>query len=367
MKERIYGLDVMRAIAIAMVLVSHTLYIFQGYQNPMTYLLHVLGIQGVEVFFVLSGFLIGSILLKTLAKTRFSFSDVKRFWIRRWFRTLPLYFLMLLVNIGVALYVGYPLPKQLWRFFIFFQNFASEHILFFPESWSLSVEEYAYIVAPLVLYVFNKCFAKTQKAFLYSTICLILIFIGTKYLFYINHLDVVNTLEFWNVNVKAVVIYRIDAIYYGFVLAYLHQNYAGFLKQWRYYLFALGCLMGALIYIVIPLLNITFESHPFYWNVIYLPVNSIAIGLFLPFFYYLKGTQKKLQHYIKKVSLYSYAMYLLHNTFVLYIMRLTYPFDGMHLYQKIIYAIVYLLITYGLASMIYRYFEKPVMDLRERY
>lgn len=147
---RIYGLDLTRAIAILLVLISHTSYIFKESSNPI---LDLFGFQGVEIFFVLSGFLIGNILLKIINSASFSFSDITYFWVRRWFRTLPLYFLILLVNIGIAYFVGYEITDNLWVYFVFLQNFSSEHILFFPESWSLSVEEYAYIFAPITLFI----------------------------------------------------------------------------------------------------------------------------------------------------------------------------------------------------------------------
>src|ERR1039458_8648984 len=80
--RRNFGLDALRAAAIMMVLLCH-----------MTGALKFLGIYGVELFFVLSGFLIGDILIRSAArKGRFEFKDLTEFWTRRWFRTLPNYY-----------------------------------------------------------------------------------------------------------------------------------------------------------------------------------------------------------------------------------------------------------------------------------
>ena len=80
--QRNFGLDVLRAAAIVMVLVSHT-------ANALNFL----GVYGVELFFVLSGFLIGDILIRSAARqSRFDFRDLAEFWTRRWFRTLPNYY-----------------------------------------------------------------------------------------------------------------------------------------------------------------------------------------------------------------------------------------------------------------------------------
>ena len=368
-KERIFGLDVMRAIAISMVLVSHTLYVFPGYKNPLTDIMHLMGIQGVEVFFVLSGFLIGNILLRVQEDSGFTWASIKTFWIRRWFRTLPLYYLMLIVNIIIAYSIGYHITNEhkLWQFFLFLQNFATEHILFFPESWSLSVEEYAYIVGPLVLTTSFYIFRKKRWAFLVGTLSILLFFFCTKHYFYWNHRHVLNSLEFWNLNIKAVVVYRIDAIYYGFLLAYWCKVCPRTFKQFRYILLVLGLIMVGVLYIVIPIIfKIQYETHPWYWNVLYLPLNSLTIALFVPFLYYLKTPVSWIKEGVYKLSIYSYAMYLLHYTFVLYLMRMVYNFDQLVFAQRIGYALLYLVITYFLSSILYKYYEKPMMSLRDR-
>lgn len=77
----------MRAIAITMVITAHSLFLFKDYDNSLFDILHVFGFLGVEIFFVLSGFLIGGILFRLFTSNEVSFYDIKHFWIRRWFRT----------------------------------------------------------------------------------------------------------------------------------------------------------------------------------------------------------------------------------------------------------------------------------------
>lgn len=129
-KHRIFGLDVMRAMAIVMVVVAHAVFVFKGYSNSFFDILHIFGFLGVEIFFVLSGFLIGGILFKLFRTKDVSFMDLKHFWIRRWFRTLPLYFLFLIINILIALLTGFELPNSLWKYLFFLQNFSDTHITF---------------------------------------------------------------------------------------------------------------------------------------------------------------------------------------------------------------------------------------------
>lgn len=128
----------MRAFAILLVLLSHS-----GVR-PVFGL--EAGFVGVEIFFVLSGFLIGQILLSE----KKTFSDGKtlfRFYLSRWLRTLPLYFLVLVVK--DILDPGQPH----WKFYFFLQS--PHDYLFFPVSWSLVVEEWFYLLIPLLL-IFNR-------------------------------------------------------------------------------------------------------------------------------------------------------------------------------------------------------------------
>lgn len=96
--NRVYGLDVLRAFAILFVLIGHSFN--HSKISPDIMPLGKLAILGVEIFFVLSGFLISSIIMKLIDNSQFhSFSDVFTFWKRRWLRTLPLYFVALLAFI----------------------------------------------------------------------------------------------------------------------------------------------------------------------------------------------------------------------------------------------------------------------------
>ena len=76
-KERNFGLDVLRAIAITLVIASHCTYLFvQESNNPFILFIRTLGAVGVDLFFVLSGFLIGGLLLKDIEKKRTGFSNL---------------------------------------------------------------------------------------------------------------------------------------------------------------------------------------------------------------------------------------------------------------------------------------------------
>lgn len=152
--ERIFGLDLLRAIAIICVLIAHTTFIIsEKLDNAFTY---EFGFLGVEFFFVLSGFLIGGILIKlTTSEGGLSFEKIKSFWIRRWFRTLPNYYLIFVFSsINEVLY-RHHYDSHFLTFLIFSQNFTSPPPPFFNVSWSLSIEEWFYVTFPILMLSFH--------------------------------------------------------------------------------------------------------------------------------------------------------------------------------------------------------------------
>ncbi len=92
-KERKVGLDVARSFAILLILFSHTLWIGDNYPKLVEYAMRLSGCAGVEIFFCISGFLIGKIILREILLSDFSFSNVKYFLFRRWLRTFAKYYL----------------------------------------------------------------------------------------------------------------------------------------------------------------------------------------------------------------------------------------------------------------------------------
>jgi peptidoglycan/LPS O-acetylase OafA/YrhL len=153
--RRVPGLDLLRATAILSVMWTHGFLLWYGGarsalvspDNPVSQL----GWMGVDLFFVLSGYLIGSQLLKPVAAGRAP--DLKDFWIRRAFRILPAY------GVVVGLYFVFPVLRErpqiqpLWQFATFSENLLIDfrHAKAFSHVWSLCVEEHFYLVAPLMV------------------------------------------------------------------------------------------------------------------------------------------------------------------------------------------------------------------------
>ncbi|MDC7999202.1 acyltransferase family protein [Gilvibacter sediminis] len=362
--KRIFGLDLMRAVAILFVVFSHALWIVPELPGLPGELLRLMGVLGVEIFFVLSGFLIGRILLRQFSGG-YNKQGVGYFWVRRWFRTLPNYYLILLVNIGIVLFMGRDLPESLWKYFFFIQNAFSSMDIFFTESWSLPIEEFTYLLAPILAWALWKFLKlKAHKAFLYTAIGMILFGLMSKVFYQLQVAE--SDMIFWNTELKAVMIYRLDAIFYGMLGAYAAQYFADFWQRNRWILFLVGVLGMLLISFGVPMLGWFIDSHPWVWNVGYLPFCSLVIALFLPVLSAWKTAPRIIRGSVTRISLISYSMYLLHYSVVLQLLKYFLPTERLSLIDKGVYVLVYLALTFVASYVLYRIYERPMMNLRDR-
>ncbi len=145
-EHRIFKLDILRAAAILLVILAHGV---NSYGSPDFLKPLQTGGVGVDLFFVLSGWLLGSQLFKELNRTRHI--NVTRFWIRRWMRTLPAYYVVLVFTV-IQLTITKDNFEFPYSYFIFTQNYDYP-LNFFSISWSLCVEEQFYLaIAPLLLF-----------------------------------------------------------------------------------------------------------------------------------------------------------------------------------------------------------------------
>lgn len=150
MKSRVFGLDLMRAAAMISVVIAHS-----GVDRILG-LRH--GIIAVESFFVMSGFLIGEMLIRDF-KDGFNFKDLRYFWIKRWFRTLPLYYAVLILRYII---IDDSIGANIIYYFLFLQN-NFYGISFLPVSWTLVLEEWFYILMPLIFFLFFRRGIVTKK------------------------------------------------------------------------------------------------------------------------------------------------------------------------------------------------------------
>ncbi len=146
--QRLPGLDLLRSIAIVWVMCFHT-FLIDGLGPDWTWLTRF-GWMGVDIFFVLSGFLIGSQLLRKLQRGEaLQLGDF--YWRRAW-RILPAFAVVLAVYVFFPVLREEPNLEAWWQFATFTLNLLIDygHNQAFSHAWSLCVEEHFYLLFPLL-------------------------------------------------------------------------------------------------------------------------------------------------------------------------------------------------------------------------
>lgn len=331
-KQRNFGLDVVRAISITFVLIAHKFVL------PFE-----LGLLGVQIFFILSGFLIGQILIRDFYSSG-TFNTVIKFWKRRWYRTLPLYYLILVLKI---LIYGNPYGWKMIVYFFFLQaNFVG--IDFFGVSWSLIVEEWFYIFLPLsTLFFFSK--GISSKNFVIYLVSFILFFLISRF--------------FWNYFEKGIIIYQFDCLLLGVLLATVKVYYNFIYKKLNsVFMLILGC--SGLCYFTLTLGNISQVPlyAPYYRVVLYFLL-SLCICLIIPFVEqstFINDRLKKvylLYLFFTWTSVLTYAIYLIHMEIFQIDFHLSFLLNSF----------VQMVLLYSISYVIFIFYEHPFMNLRDEF
>jgi peptidoglycan/LPS O-acetylase OafA/YrhL len=234
MKNRNFGLDVVRMFAILPVLAGH--YMTFAVKGTPT-IFYILADLGVEIFFALSGFLIGGIILRDFERG-FSWRVAQNFYVRRWMRTLPLYYVFFVVSTFVT--VGGLTLDQNWSakclaYLVFLQNLAWPMVDWFQESWSLAIEEWFYLIFPVFFAGLIGLRARTRILVIALTL------IAVPLALRIHAYHPTNDFDLY---VRRVVVLRLDAIAYGILAVWAVRTYD--LRRWANAIGAAG-LIGAVL------------------------------------------------------------------------------------------------------------------------
>lgn len=372
---RIPELDGLRGLAILLVIFFHytnedALTRFNG----LAYYVQrsgALGPTGVDLFFVLSGFLIGGILIDA----RRSSSYFRTFYLRRFFRIIPIYYLWICLYIALVSaagpviqsrsFSGKLLPRgfEVYAHFLFIQNlvpfsWSAQSGLWgswFGHLWSLAVEEQFYLIAPLLIAWLSP---RRLLAVLVGIVC------GTPLI------RLVLLLRVHQIDCTRVMPFRADALAVGILVAILWRNPMARLWlmrriQWIYW------MMAALFFAA-------------FWPMYYAPApHGLAATCFgftwIALFYALlllivlvgsKGWIARAMRtgWLRAVGRVSYCMYIVH-----WIMDLFFHSVFLHARPQIVtlqgagISLVAAIATYALASVSWHFFEGPLVRIGHRF
>ena len=355
--KRIYGLDILRAIAILYVIHSHGHVYSKQIIHSENY--RWILFDGVGIFFVLSGFLIGGNLIRSLQQVPFGPRELMRFWVRRWLRTLPAYYVVLTFLSFLYKYAHSDLPPMLIHYFSFTQNFTSPHPLFFGEAWSLSVEEWFYLLIPAAVFLILRYTHHVQRPMLLLIVFVLIAVTLFRNIKVWQH-DYFTTGGFGEHIVKQVIT-RLDALMYGVLGAWLSIYKNEFWQRYKNILFIAGIL-------VLVALSSTF--NPFIIGYFYYTISALAIMCLLPKLSSIETGEGKIYKTFTFISTISYSLYLVNHMVVL---RGILPklLPALHLFPEQsrldsgLALLIFWTLTIFVSFTLYRLVEKPGMSLRE--
>ncbi len=346
------GLDLARFAAVSLVLVTHCSVMFlslAGRQPPIVVLMSAF--FGVELFFVLSGFLIGRLLFQ-VAETDPTARGWLIFMVRRWLRTLPLYFLCLAV-VPLVLPAPPGLAEHLLRYVTMTQNLAwpmpADH--WFNESWSLAVEEWFYLLFGAAL-IGAVAVARGTRA-IWPVIGAFLI-VPAVFRF------IVPAQGGFEEHIYHVALLRLDAIAYGVALARLHQ------QRSRLFTYpVLAFVAGSVLVGTVWLKDAYGGWMPISWDTfrqLQLFIVSIGLCLMLIGMVRLRPLTGALGWVVTTGARMSYGIYLMHLTIIAKIAWMAAQLGlGLGVIVPVSAALIVLL-----PYLSYRFFETPILSLRPR-
>jgi peptidoglycan/LPS O-acetylase OafA/YrhL len=360
-KNYMIQLDGLRAIAIGLVIFSH----YTDVILPLAGFDHFLGAAGVTLFFVLSGFLITLILIGNRENQDQSNGFIlKQFYIRRFLRIFPLYYLVILLGVLFNIPTS---REHILALVTYTPNWLlgteSSNLRFFSHLWSLGVEEQFYIFFPLLFLLVSKKHIKT----LFISLVIFAVVSRVAVIFLEYHLNQVDQTN-W-------VAHRttpccLDPFGIGAMLAFLKFYYPEKTREWlkksiwpvlSMLFLGIACFLwmadqhNPAISISNIIVNRTLISLASFW--------IIGVAGFSDF----KGLQGKFLEnrmivYIGKIS---YGIYVYH--FIIPHFFTSYaPFNSNAL-NIITSRILYVVVTLLIASTSWFLFEKPINDLKKYF
>jgi len=350
---RIASLDLLRGLAAFSVAIPHYLILALG-TSPFAERVSVLA---VEIFFVLSGFVLAPQILGCINDRRLA--NLGIFLVRRWMRTIPPYLFALVL---ISLVADELLTADFFRYAFYVQNLIAQSNAndYFPVAWSLSIEEWFYVTMPVWLLLATGWLRRWDKR------CIVVLA-----LVYIAAVAVARTAcgdyDNWGPEVRRVVLFRVDSIAYGFLLYLFVREVGPRVGAGR--LDYVKALLAALLFLAVALVTFVITSsvaEPGHLLLAHLfPFCAAAFGATaLVLFYTMRKPMQKLPliatccDHMGKIS---YSVYLFHLVIALAVRS---SFSDLAVPAQLA---IFLAACVAGSSLFFYCFERPILAARPRY
>ena len=362
-QTKLYGLDHLRTLAITLVLVYHYGRIFPHPEWTNTY--SKFGWTGVDLFFVLSGYLIASQLFATVAKGHKI--SVRDFYVKRFFRIIPAYLLV------VILYFSFPFIRErealapLWKYLSFTQNLRLDLRTqgTFSHAWSLCIEEQFYLFFPIIIVLLGyfKLFKKGYLVIIALFMAGFIIRISNHTHFVQPCLGTDDSGIVWHTWIYYPTYCRLDGLLAGVTVAAVFRFFP-LLKQ-RISKYGNALLVLSLLILVAAYI-VCLDEESFTASVFGFPLVSIGYGCMVAgavsessFLFRLKSA------FTAKIASLSYALYLVHK-FVIHLAQQKLSAWGIDTESNLMFLLC-ILICILAALLVNTVVEKPFLRMRSRY
>ncbi len=352
------GLNGIRGIGIMGVIISHTTLALQKFGLDNT----ILGVSAdghprgldfshyaVTQFFVLSGFLITTLLLKEKQLT--GVMSVKNFYMRRILRIWPLYYSYLVLALLVLYYFDVPYNTSMIPFYIFLMAnvpfLLADYIPLLGHYWTLGIEEQFYLLFPSIAKLDNR------KLFRWVIALLILFMIIKAICWFINYYYA------YDMPYRFMLLSRFQGMMLGVIAALLfeqkHLWVVWLSKRWLYAI-AWAC-------VGLSMVNL-FHIASFIDHEIMILATIIIIFEQIQDKPKLINLENKVLDLLGKIS---YGIYVTHLMVIFFLGKIA---SMLFVYGVVNYATVYTVVTLtciGVAFISYQYFEKPFLKMKKRF
>ena len=340
--KRNFGLDLLRASAIAAVFVGHEITL-TGIP-----ILCELG-TGVDLFFVLSGFLIGRIYFRS--STQPDFTPV-RFWRSRWWRTIPPYLAALALYLLIdRVLLQPPNPELPWYYCLFLQNYLG--MTGFGPSWSLCVEEHFYLSLPILAFLADRFIGR--KSFFY--LLPIMFFVPTLLRITFLQLLGLSPSEWYYMTH-----FHCDGLIAGLWLAYLFVERPDVFAALR----KPAVWISPIIPIALGVMPLCSPKYAYIFSIYWYAVIAVGFSGWLLWAYDLhwwpsNAPARLVCQAIQGLALCSYSVYLTHTTIDVLIRSWL-----IHWPRGIVKTSLVMLVTFAVGVLFYFLFERPAILIRDR-
>jgi len=342
---RIASLDALRGLAAFSVAIPH----FFMAHLPDAGIFEAISILSVEIFFILSGFVLAPQIIYCIEQD--SAQRFKIFVIRRWMRTIPPYTLALLFT---AIVTGNLFSKQFFKLAFFAQNMVQIDSIhdFFPVAWSLSIEEWFYIIFPLFMFVAHRLGGGVVRS--------ALAFMGV---FFIVRLTGALLLPDWSETARRLVAFRLDSIAFGFSL-YMTLDRMNAARR-RFIDKIIGPVMLVATVMVGGLFYLFAVGRPGVVFTLFYFYAAPAFAMSILTYFYLRNDRWSGSTLLPRLAAISgnisYDVYLVHTAAIVVLGRVM---DGAGMALQFA---AFLATVVGVSLLMRSMFEQPILDARPSY